>query len=134
MKQQELPRLTFKLARLIAKKYFGTAAGLHPDEDTTDAPQHYQRYKMEIGQLQISIGYLPDSNDYSRLPRNCIQLRTYLSCGGVSTFGDNIEQYINPATLEEDHKAELDEASYLIASYDAELEQQFCSHCVTGEL
>lgn len=124
--ENKLPRLTFKLAQQIAKKYFGTSAGLRPDEDTIDAPSHFRRYRMEIGHLQICIGYTPDSNDYSRLSHSCIQLHTYLSCSGVGIFGDSIEQYIDPITLEENYDAEDEESSYLRASYVAEMEIQTC--------
>ena len=103
--ETRLPRLTLKLAQQIAKRYFGTAAGLHLDEDTNHAPAHYRRYEMEIGQLQICISYTPDSNDYSRLAHNCIHLHTQ-SNGGVGRFGSHIDQYINPTTLDEDYDAE----------------------------
>lgn len=111
MKKQTFPRLTLKLAQQIAKKYYGTATGLCIDEDTIDVPAQYRRYKMQVGQLQICICYTPDRNDYSRRSRNCIQLRTYLSSGGVDVFGDSIEQYINPVSLEEDYNAEYDESN-----------------------
>ncbi|MCH3972367.1 MAG: hypothetical protein LKE53_06365 [Oscillospiraceae bacterium] len=120
---EKLPGFTLKLAQQIAKKYFGTATGLQLDHNTKAAPPHYRRYKMQIRQLQVSICYTPTSSDYSPLARKYIQLRTYLSNGGVSTFGNNIEhnnieQYINPITLEEAYDAEYDEWKFDSSLYD----------------
>lgn len=106
MTKEKLPKLTMTLAKQVAKKWFGTAAGLHLTEESADLPLAFRQYEMVLGKLRITIGYTPNMDGYQP-GENLLRVETHLCDGYYSPFGASSYIYLNPMTLDENFDARL---------------------------